>query len=381
MDYGLANFAAQMSPEDRSLMTAQLLRRQQGTDALAEASRQGNRFNSVAAIAQMANNQGAARAAEMAAGNAQRQFKPVQMGNQGFMLPNSGEFIRSPMFEEEQAAARDSKRSLLEETLRARAEQARMLEDGRNARAEDANALRAMLASQSGQLRLTIAEMARQARLDRESQPKPKSPAELKAEAAAEKAAQGREGVSNTLDVLHGHYLELDKKGGIQNTDRTGLSNVLARTASSGIGQTIGGALGTKEQSIRNSIQNIRPLLLQDIKNATGMTTGQLNSNMELKTYMDAATDPTLDIQANLRAIAFIDQKFGTGKLLDSLGISPRSDGRPAAAVPPAGAQGAPQAPAGRPRPAPAGVPPQAAPGMPPGLQLPPGFRVIGPAQ
>lgn len=371
MDYSLADFAAQMGPEDRALMTAQLLRRQQGTDALAQANAQGNRFNTLAAVAQMANNRSAAGAAATAAQEAQRQFKPVQMGNQGFMLPGTGEFIRSPMFEEEQNAARDAKRSMLEQTLASRAEAARAAEDGRNQRAAEANQLRAFLAAQNGQLRMTLAELARQGRADRDAS-RPKSPAEIKAEQAAERTAKGKEGVSSTLDTLHGHYLELSKQGGIQSTQNNALTNIGARLSSSALGQMVGGAVGTREQSIRNSIANIRPMLLQDIKNATGMTAGQMNSNMELQTYLQAATDPTLDLESNLRAIAFIDQKFGTGRLSSTLGITPRSDvvapGIPGQvpSTPGPAARGGPQRPAGAPNAAPAGGRPQAGAGGPP---------------
>lgn len=144
--YDLADFAMQMSPEERAMMTANLLRRRQSSDALQQANAQANRFNNMAAITQMANNKPAADAAATAQRNAQAQFKPVQMGNQGFALPSSGEFVSSPLYEDEQNAARTARRDALTSQIQSRADMARMLEQGRNDRANDQNTLRALIA-------------------------------------------------------------------------------------------------------------------------------------------------------------------------------------------------------------------------------------------
>ena len=59
----------------------------------------------------------------------------------------------------------------------------------------------------------------------------------------------------------------------------------------------------------------IRPLLLQGIKEATGMSAQQMNSNVELQLYLAAATDPTISLQSNIDALNNLSQLFGTGEV------------------------------------------------------------------
>jgi hypothetical protein len=55
-------------------------------------------------------------------------------------------------------------------------------------------------------------------------------------------------------------------------------------------------------------------MLLQAIMKATGMSAKQMDSNVELKLYLATATDPTLDVAANRRALDKIEELFGSGK-------------------------------------------------------------------
>jgi hypothetical protein len=91
------------------------------------------------------------------------------------------------------------------------------------------------------------------------------------------------------------------------------VSNVLAAVGSSGPGQFLGNMVGTENQSARNSIAQTRPLLLNAIKQATGMSAKQMDSNAELKMYLAAATDPKLDIKANMAALDSLDRLYGLG--------------------------------------------------------------------
>lgn len=114
---------------------------------------------------------------------------------------------------------------------------------------------------------------------------------------------------------LRDKYTKLDAMGGIVNPDKSTISNIIAGAESSGVGQIIGQKVGTQAQSIRNEIAQARPLLLQSIKQATGMSSKQMDSNAELKMYLSAATDPNLDIKANLAALDNMEKLFGSGKL------------------------------------------------------------------
>lgn len=110
-----------LPPEESVLpVQAEMLRTRQRGDAgaaLKKNSAAANRLNILAAVAQMANNPGAAKAAELAQGAQVSQYRPYQMGNQGFALPGQGEFVSSPMYEEEQDAARTAKATALAQTL------------------------------------------------------------------------------------------------------------------------------------------------------------------------------------------------------------------------------------------------------------------------
>lgn len=320
MDY--AQLLSQPTPQQLQMIQAEKLRaRQEQAAALQQASAQGSRFDTLAAVAQMANNQGAAGAAQMAAKSAQSRHKPVSLGAQGFALPESGQFIPSTVYQDEQDDRRQQARLLLAAQLSQReqaAEQAAELKRQRMGDQREASQQRHAL----GRLMAEIAQQRADAATTRLSEPKPVSVAQQKLDAANEAELDARESVSSTLDSLVGHYQALQRAGGIQDTKQGVLNNTMARLRSSAVGQTLGGAAGTEEQSIRNSITATIPLLMTDIKNATGLSASQMNSNVELKLYLAAATDPTKDVQSNLRAIAELDRRFGNGALSKRLGLS-----------------------------------------------------------
>lgn len=132
-------------------------------------------------------------------------------------------------------------------------------------------------------------------------------PADLK----AVQTDSGRETVSNIVTQLRDSYDQLDKAGGITNPDGSPITNAVAGIASSGVGQAAGRLFGTQNQSLRNNIAQTRPLLLNAIKQATGMSAKQMDSNAEMKLYLQAATDPTLDIKANRQALDMLDKLYG----------------------------------------------------------------------
>jgi hypothetical protein len=125
---------------------------------------------------------------------------------------------------------------------------------------------------------------------------------------------EGRENVEIVLDSLYDRYANLAKEGGITDTSKGTLANIKARAGASAAGQLVGSYTGSKEQEFRDSILQTRPLLLNAIKNATGMSAQQLNSNVELQTYLAVSTDPTKSIQANIEAMNNISKMFGLKK-------------------------------------------------------------------
>lgn len=164
--------------------------------------------------------------------------------------------------------------------------------------------------------------------------------------AKAAKEAKAREGakqqLSDTVAQLRTYYDDLKAGGGIVSQDQGAIGNVASRIQSSGIGQATGGALGTKNQEARQKIEQTRPLLLNLIKTATGMSAQQMNSNAEMQLYLRAATDPTLSYEANVEALNNLDKLFGLGLGVTGRGATGDFSGAPkrraSDSEPPAGA-------------------------------------------
>ena len=119
--------------------------------------------------------------------------------------------------------------------------------------------------------------------------------------------------MSDALGELKGFYEDLNNKGGMTSTTANPLSNIAARVGSSSVGQMVGGALGTENQSTRQKIEMTRPSLMQLIKKSTGMSAQEMNSNAELQLYLKTATDPTATYEANMNALKYLDKTFGLG--------------------------------------------------------------------
>jgi hypothetical protein len=124
-----------------------------------QASERANKFNILAAVGAMANNKQAAAAAAMADQQQQKRYAPKSLGVQGFALPESGNFIPSPIYLNERESEREQKRSALAATLEARREQEAARIEAQNQRAADANALRMTLAGMANSNRAMLAGM------------------------------------------------------------------------------------------------------------------------------------------------------------------------------------------------------------------------------
>jgi hypothetical protein len=125
---------------------------------------------------------------------------------------------------------------------------------------------------------------------------------------------EGQKTVNTVLGTLNRQYQGLVNEGGITDTSKSTLANLKASASSNVAGQMVGRAVGSKAQQFRDSVAQTRPLLLNAIKNASGMSAQQLNSNVELQTYLKAATDTELSIQANVEAMNNISKLFGLGE-------------------------------------------------------------------
>jgi hypothetical protein len=127
------------------------------------------------------------------------------------------------------------------------------------------------------------------------------------------KKIEGQKTVQTLVTSLADQYKGLLQEGGITSTAKGSLSNIGARSGSSAVGQFAAGFIGTKAQELRDSIAQTRPLIINAIKDSTGMSAQQLNSNVELQNFLKAATDPTLSIEANLKALNNLSKLYGLG--------------------------------------------------------------------
>ena len=131
------------------------------------------------------------------------------------------------------------------------------------------------------------------------------------------KVEEGKTQLQNDLDNLRSSFTELDRLRAIPSTERGVVSNLMSAAQSSGVGQVLGRAGGTKEQVERDVINSARLRLVSSIKNATGMSSKSLDSNVELQTMLRSLSDPSQSVDAALRIIEDLEAAYvkGSGKL------------------------------------------------------------------
>lgn len=132
-------------------------------------------------------------------------------------------------------------------------------------------------------------------------------------EKAKASSKAGKEQVNEIVTQLGNAYDTLKKNKGITSTETGLLDNLGAAAGTTAAGQFLGRIGGTENQKARDMIAQTRPLMLNAIKNATGMSAQQMNSNAEMQLYLNAATNPELGLEANLSALKNLDKLYGLG--------------------------------------------------------------------
>jgi len=135
------------------------------------------------------------------------------------------------------------------------------------------------------------------------------------------KAEEGKTQLANDLDNLRSSFTELDRLRAIPSTERNVISNLMSAAQASGVGQVLGRAGGSPEQVERDVINSARQRLVASIKNATGMSSKSLDSNMELQTMLRSISDPGQSVEAALRIIDDIENAYVKGS-----GMLPKRD-------------------------------------------------------
>lgn len=148
----------------------------------------------------------------------------------------------------------------------------------------------------------------------------------VKAGEATGDKQQAREGVDGTLLRIMDQYKILAEEKAIVSAKNTSAENVQARISTK-LGPTVGRTVGTKAQTARDTIANLRQALLADIKAATGMSSKAIDSNVELKSFLDSLGDPDQSLETIQNTLAELSIKYGLGTL------SASGAGAPAAAT------------------------------------------------
>lgn len=220
----------------------------------------------------------------------------------------------------ERQETRDFRREEAQAARDARMEQIRMQQEMRQQQLQDQNENRRQMIQLQASLRpernVTVMGPNGEAITMPQSQAQGMQAYNPQAAAQLQKSKtknEAKEQLSGVVQQLNNSYNALEKGGGITSTNQGALGNIGARIGSSSVGQVLGGALGTENQRQRQEIEQTRPLLLNLIKEATGMSAQQMNSNAEMQLYLKAATDPTLTVEANRSALANLDKMFGLG--------------------------------------------------------------------
>lgn len=129
------------------------------------------------------------------------------------------------------------------------------------------------------------------------------------------KQVVGQTNVEKTLGRMINLYDTLDEMKEIPSEKRGPLENIGAYARGTTLGQEVEKARATPAQTKRNEIRSLQRALLNDIKNSTGMSAQEINSNFELKNMLETLSDPTQSIESVKAILADISTRYGQGKI------------------------------------------------------------------
>jgi len=139
-------------------------------------------------------------------------------------------------------------------------------------------------------------------------------PAPTTPEFGKSKEAKGRDQVNSTLIKMAKAYDRLEDVGGIPSEARSLKQNIPAYLGGTFIGQELSKAAATKAQSQRNDLVSLARTLITDIKNSTGMSAQEMNSNVELQQMLAAVSNPTQSIESVRTIIQNLSERYGLGQ-------------------------------------------------------------------
>lgn len=139
-------------------------------------------------------------------------------------------------------------------------------------------------------------------------------------DASAERGkSKGREGFTKTIDETLALADDLHKSGGMIDDEAPVSQNLATAALLSDAGQYASKAVGTKGQTKMTQIRAKIPAIIQDIKNATGMTAQQMNSDRDIQLLLDMVGDPTASYQSFTGSLKSLRGKYGAGNAGDKV--------------------------------------------------------------
>jgi len=133
-------------------------------------------------------------------------------------------------------------------------------------------------------------------------------------EVEREKALPAKQQVSKIISKIRDAYTNLNNAEAIPSSKRGAAANVWDYLSVSAPGREIQRAFGTETSKSLTDITASRKLLATAIKNATGMSAQEMNSNVELQLMLDALTDPTQGYESALSVLGTLEDLYGTPK-------------------------------------------------------------------
>lgn len=128
----------------------------------------------------------------------------------------------------------------------------------------------------------------------------------------ARSRSEAQQQLSQELQTVLGYYNELSQMGAMTSPERSTAANVIAAARATGPGQTAERFAGTRAQTLRDNIANARLRILNHVKNATGATASQMNSNVEFQTWLNALTSPGQSIETVRETLKQLDAVLGS---------------------------------------------------------------------
>jgi hypothetical protein len=121
----------------------------------------------------------------------------------------------------------------------------------------------------------------------------------------------GRQRVSRIISDMLKEYETLNKAGAIPSTERGALENIGDYFGVTTVGKEVQKALGTKASKSLSNIEAARKLLTTAIKNASGMSQKEMDSNTELQLTLASLSDATQGYEAVVDILKRIDEEYG----------------------------------------------------------------------